>query len=75
MLPLQRIQDGIPGRLGYKYQRGKGFLLPNNNFVWKEACKRERNYLDFKIAMQFLYVPIIQHGEKKKNLREVPLSR
>lgn len=35
--------------------------MPNNIFVQKEPCKQEMNYLDFKIAMQFLYVTVIQN--------------
>lgn len=65
MLPLQLIQNVNPGRLGYKYQRGKGFLVPNNIFVWKKPRKREMNYLDFKIVMQFLYFAAIQEEKKK----------
>lgn len=71
MLPLQLIQNANPGRLGYKYQKGKGFLVPNNIFVCKKPRKREMNYLDFKIAMQFLHFAVIQEEEKKKYLREV----
>lgn len=43
----------------------KGLLVPNNTFVWKKPCKQEIHYLDFKIAMQFLYFAVFQ---KRKNI-------
>lgn len=39
--------------------------MPNNIFVCKKPRKREMNYLDFKIAMQFLHFAVIQEEEKK----------